>query len=246
LVKPGLTIKYLLFFLALSLYSFSALPQEDCRAISSAEVRLNYDSLFRIDPILVSGDFFLNPPMSPTAGHPFFIGPEWKNGSVYIGGTAYDSLLIRYDVSINKLILNTLRITNSYIQIALNSHLIDSFTLDYRIFKPFPVQKSETVRFCEVLTGAPATLLILRTKTLKVPTDGSSRFAYQTSEKRILLSEDRMIPYRGRRTLYQLFPEQRNNLRDYIRQEKLRFGRQQIESHVRLIDHCNFLANKSR
>jgi len=219
--------------------------QSEIKPMPSKEVFDHFDQLYKVDARLVSGDFYQTPFMNKLAGHPFFFDTDWKSGSVILDGIQYDSLQIRYDINSNQLILNTVAITNTYLQLVLKKDLISSFTMGKHKFRPYAEKQALTgVQFCEILAQGEIDFLIVKSKRLKVTPGGSSDYVYQTSQMRTLQLNNELIPYRGRRTLYKLFPELKSQLRYFIKTKHLKYRRISLEDHVELINHCNSLLAK--
>ena len=86
--------------------------------------------------------------------------------------------------------------------------------------------------------------LILKTKKLKVE-GGVVDFSYKTYDNQFLLYNNELTRLRGRRTLFRLFPDLINNLKQFIRQENLIQLRKSPENMTRLIEYCNPLLNNS-
>lgn len=201
-----------------------------------------YDQLFKADPRLISGDFYLTPLMGVSTGDPFFISPEWKKGSITLGNIIYDSLLLRYDILSNRLILYTLHLTTPVFQLALNNPAISSFTMDGRVFRRDPGDLTHReMKFSEELATGHLTLLRSRSKKLTVPGSGTATYVYEMKARMTLLINNQTEKYAGRRTLFRLLPEEKQAIRNFIRHEKLRLRMSRPENHGRLVDFCNTL-----
>ncbi|MEA1878522.1 MAG: hypothetical protein U9N86_16905 [Bacteroidota bacterium] len=239
--------KNIVFFLSILLIILALAPdlaysQSKIKPMLSGEVFDHFDQLYKVDARLVSGDFYQTPFMNNLAGHPFFFDPAWKSGSVVLDGIQFDNLQIRYDINSNQLILNTVGITGSYIQLILKKNQISSFNIGNHAFRPYPGTMPLTgVQFCEILASGKVDFLLVKTKRLKVAADGSSDYVYQSSQMKTLQMNDELIRYRGRRTLYKLFPELKAQLRNFIKNEHLKYRRISLEGHVKLISFCNSL-----
>jgi len=239
--------KNLASFLGILLIILTLIPklgyaQSDNKPILSAEVFVHFDQLYKVDARLVSGDFYQTPFMNKLAGHPYYFDTEWKLGSVVLEGIKYDSLLLRYDICSNQLILNTVNITNSYLQLVLKKEHIDSFYIDGHLFRQYPkIQAQSDIQFCEVLASGKIDFFLVKSKRLRVTPGGLSDYVYQARLLKTLQLNDELFPYRGRRTLYKLFPELKSQIRDFIQREQLRYRRITLEEHLELINYCNNL-----
>ncbi len=210
--------------------------------MNSKMVLDHFDPLYRIDARLINGDYYQDPSPASTAGSRFFGDSEWKTGSVVINGVTFDNLKIRYDICGNEIVLNLSEFTGSGMQIALDKNRISSFVMGGSLFIPEPQRDPKSgVRFCQVLTTGPLTLLLLQTKTLTVPSGGNTSYRYETFTRMTLLVKNESIRYKNQRSLFQLFPQLKPQLQEFIRTEQLRFGSRHPESHARLVQHCNTL-----
>lgn len=217
----------------------SGYPQDSGLAVNSSTVFKSFDPLFKVDPRLVSGDFYQTPAMGASTGHPYFMDPNWKSGWLVLDGIRFDNLLLRYDISSNQLILNTVNLTDSYLQVVLKKDQISSFMMDGHLFRPFPVPLPTTgLRFCEVLVDGDPGFVWVQSKSLKVSSGGSSDYIYQSSKGRYLLLDEQLILYHGRRTLYRYFPEYKNAIRGILKERHLLLKMIPLATHAELVQMC--------
>lgn len=234
--------KFGMFLITTALSSGVAFSQSTIKPVASKAIQEHFDNMYKIDPRLVSGDFYRTPVMSNSIGHPFFISFEWKKGSVVLDGIHFDSLLLRYDISSNALILNTRNITSSYLQLVLKKNHISSFQMGNHSFRPFPGKlQFNGFYFGEVLAEGEIDLLLLRSKKLTVTVSGLEDYTYQANQSQYILLNENLTKYRGRRTLYKLFPELKAELRDFIIENRLKYRRLKFDDHINLVNHCNIL-----
>ena len=220
-----LLVKVLILTIILPTTSYG---QSDGVPISSQEVFNHFDKLFQID--------------SRAAGHPFFISPDWKSGSVAMEGIVFNNLQMRYDISSDLVILNTAGFTNSAVQLVLKKDRIEYFTLNGNLFQPYPEDDPMTgIRFCQVLEEGTVDFLLIRSKNLKVTTTGLSDFAYQTKQSRILRVNDELHPFMSRRSLIRMYPGFKSELREYLKESQLRFKRMSLNDHTGFVKYCNSL-----
>jgi hypothetical protein len=232
--------------LILTLLPASAMAQSLQLPPSSRELFSHFDSLYRVDSRLVSGDFYQDLSPRSTIGHPFYGDPGWQKGSVTIDNILFDSLLLKYDICLNELVCHTANLMGSNIPVSLNKEKISRFTLGGNEFIPFPaIDSSRGIRFCEVLAKGPVSLLLLQSKRYRVPASGSAGFIYEASSRLYLLRGKELIPYKGRRTLIHLYPDLKGPMQDFIRSEKLRPGAKHPADHARLVGFCNTLLKSS-
>jgi len=235
-------------WLLISLLTIFLLPpvmicaQPDEKYMSSADVHDQYDKLYRVDARLISGDFYQQPHMSESSGHPYFFDSGWKKGSVCLDGVLFENLLLRYDISSDQLVLNTAELTGSYLQLVIKNGLISYFTMEGALFKPFQQPMNLTGNgFCQVVAKGKVNLLLLKSKNLKVTTGGISDFVYQLNRESFLEIDGELKKYRGRKSAYRIFPEIKLQLKDFIRDQKLVFRRMDMEGLRKFIEYSNML-----
>jgi len=235
----------LIMMLLLAPATFRLYSQDNGNEVSSSHIRSIIDQAYGADPRLVSGKVYRGARQGSVAGHPYYFDENWKTGYVIIDSIRFDSLLLKYDVLENKLVLNTSNISSSYFLLCINMEKTDRFSIDGHDFIPFHREKDEgDRRFCEAVVEGDISYLILKTKKLKVE-GGVVDFSYKTYDNQFLLYNNELTRLRGRRTLFRLFPDLINNLKQFIRQENLIQLRKSPENMTRLIEYCNPLLNNS-
>jgi len=223
------------------------LSQETVKPVSSQEVFEHFDKLYKVDSRLVNGDFYQTPKMSETAGHPYFLNPEWKTGSVILEGINFDVLQLRYDIHSGQIILNTSEYTNSGLQLVLKKDRIESFMMEGVLYQPYPEDNTISGKqFCQVLVEGEVDFLIIKSKNLKVTSTGLSDFAYQELEQRVLRIHDELIPFISRRSLIKLYPEFKTAFKEYITRNRLKARKMSLSDQADLIAYCNTLIEQHK
>ncbi len=229
----------LLIFLAGSIQSMHG-------QITSVQMLGHFDEIYRVDSRLVSGDFYHDPSPKSTTGHRFFGEKEWESGSAVISGIRFDSILLRYDICSNKLVLNTSNLTRSLHQISLNKENVSSFSMGGKNFIPYPLQEPDKeISFCQVLASGRVSLLLQQSKNLKVPISGNTNFAYETASRLKLFIDGELTDYKGKRSLFRIYPQLKDQLQTYSRTSHLRLWGKRTEDHARLVNYCNTLLTPS-
>ena len=241
-MKKLVTILLTNLLLLCSIFPSAVWAQQVIEPLSSEEVKEHYDEYFKLDSRLVNGDFYQTPNLSVASGHPYFISPEWKNGSVILEGDEFDNLLLRYDIHTGQIILNSAGFTNSAVQLVLKKDRIESFIMNGSTFEPFPAHHSMTgLQFCEVLTEGEVDFLYVKSKNLKVSSSGLSDFAYTEYEDKFLRIGNDIISFKNRRTLYKHFPGLKTLLKEYVSENRLKFRSMDLAEQTRFISFCNIL-----
>ena len=214
--------------------------QESGTPVSSYELREELNRIYGADQELVSGTIYHKAPYGSVSGHPFCLSDEWKEGRVELDGKLYGNLLLKYDIVNNELVLNTLNLNNTSLQISLKTANISSFSLGDRQFISFPGSENEEKPvFCELVSSGPVNYLLLRKKEMRINSSAATDFEYKEYYNNYLVKNGELTRFRGRGSLFKLFPEYRKELRKYIFQQALILGRKNTDDRAMLIDYCN-------
>ncbi len=216
--------------------------QETDTPISSYEICIELDRNYGADQRLVSGTFYHEAHYGSINGHPFCINEEWKKGQVIMDGIVFENLLLKYDIVSNELVLNTLNLSNTSLQVSLKTGNISSFKLDNKQFIVFPGSGNEDKPlFCELVSSGHVDFLLLRKKEMRMVSSGGNDFEYKEYYNNYLRIDDQLIKFRGRRSLIKLFPDHRKELRKYISQQALILGTKNTDERALFVDYCNTL-----
>lgn len=200
------------------------------------------DPVFGVDQRLVSGSFYYGPRQGSITGNVYFIDEAWKEGSVTIGNLTFNNLNLKYDIERNKIVLKFNDINNAVLQISLNQENIDNFVMNGRLFVPFPgTNQNDTVKFCEVIASGEINYLILKTKILMLSNGGQTDYTYREYIKQLLQINGQLIPFKTRRSFFNLYPEHKQEMRKYIRSQGLCLSRNRINDRGAMVTYCNQL-----
>ncbi len=214
--------------------------------ISSQEMLTDLDRIYGADQRLVSGNFYHEVSLKAVNGHPFCIDEEWKTGNVILADRIYYNLLLKYDISSNNLVLNTINLNNSAITLCLKIEKISEFTLGNKWYIRYPGNdKKDKILFCEVLTEGKVNYLLLRSKQRVVVNNGVNDYSYKESLSNYIFVNGELFVFKGRRSLYKLFPEHKSSLRKFISQKGISMGKSDISDRARLVNYCNSLLNSA-
>jgi hypothetical protein len=232
------------FLTLIFILSYKSLSQEIDDQTSSQVFGL-LDPVFGTDQRLVSGSYYYGPRRGSIAGNPYFIDETWKKGSVTIGNRIYANLDLKYDIEMNQVILKLTNINNAVLQISLRSESINRFVMNNRLFIPYPgINEQGIIQFCEVIVTGEMHYLILKNKKLMLSRGGITDYIYQEYIKQFLLVDNRLIPFKSRRTIYNLYPEHRQTLKRYLRSQGSIPGRNRINDRKAMVEYCNQLVTE--
>ncbi len=242
-----LNIKAQVSFLLLSmLINIPAICQSVSSPVSSYKFRESIDHVLGFDQRLVSGEFYSKPPVGEIFGHPFYIDEGWKTGSVVINGKEFGNLLLKYDITTNKLVLNTSNLNSINLEICLRIKNISRFTLGERVFIKVKEQDdADETLFYELLSDGEIKMLQLKKKELVLTTSGSFSHAYQELVNHYILYNGTLEIFHGIRTLKKMFPQHKKALSKYSRTHELFLNKDNVNDRIRLVQYCNQLLSKT-
>ncbi len=200
------------------------------------------DPVYGVDQRLISGSIYYGPWRGSITGYAYYIDEAWKKGSVTTGKLTYNNLDLKYDIEKNKIILKFTNINGSVSQISLRKQNIDNFVMDGRLFVPYPgTHKYGAEKFCELIASGEINYLILKTKAFTLSNGGSTDYIYKEYIKQFLQINNQLIPFKTRRNIYNLYPEHKQELRRYLRSQRLEPIKNRIDDRKAMVKYCNQL-----
>jgi len=233
-----------IFFLILSVMFLNpAASQEQDRQSVTESLSLYFDNIYGDDQRLVSGRIYTGPARGSIQGHPFYSGDEWKDGIIETADGTFPVMKIKYDININRLILEYISTDNAFRQVALSPGKIVSVKMGGMDFICFPGLDDPTnTRLAEVVSKGRVSYLVIKTKALYIGNmTSSSDYEYRQTIKQYLQYEGELIPFRSKRTLYKLFPDKKKPLRKFIKTNYLNTAGKRTEGRKKLLDYLNAL-----
>jgi hypothetical protein len=206
-----------------------------------------FDDIFGGDERLISGRIYYGPLKGSILGHPYYFDDSWKNGIIDTPDKRFEDLQIKYDITLNQIILKYTSTDNAVYQIGLNSGNIKSVQIENSEFIPLPgTDKSTDIPFAEVISTGPVSYLVIKAKTLEITnSSGSYDYTYKEYLRQYLYYKDILISFRSKNTLYKTFPKFKKQLKRFVRQKNLYLIRNSIGERRELIDYCNTLLTGS-
>lgn len=224
----------------------AVLAQQTSQAVSSLSVNHELDKIYGLDQRLVSGKSYPGEVKGSIVGHPYWVDSDWKLGSVDINGVRFTNLLLKFDIVDDILVLNTSSLNKQTIQVCLNINTISEFYLGEKKFIKFPVKDdSNKELFCQVCAEGKLSYLVTKSKTLAITSESSTSYKYNEQINNYLLYEGRLIKFKGKRTIYKLFPELKQDIRKFSYQNALTMPRKNIVNRAILVEYCNLLIDQS-
>ena len=233
-----------LFFLILTVMLMNpAVAQVQDSQSATDLLSLYFDKVYGDDQRLISGHLYKGPALGSISGHPYYSDDEWKEGMIETADGTFPGLKIKYDININRLILEYISTDNAFRQVGLNPGKILSMNIGGKDFIPLPgTGHHDDLLLAELMSKGQVQYLVTKSKALYLSSlTGSSDYEYRESLKQYLLYEEELIPFRNKRTLYKLFPDKKKLLRKYSNNNYLNTSGKRTGDRKKLLDYLNTL-----
>ncbi|HEA30753.1 MAG TPA: hypothetical protein ENH91_12320 [Leeuwenhoekiella sp.] len=143
------------------------------------------------------------------------------NATITYNGQVYESILTRYDLLNDHLIVYTLG-KSSFFQVQLANEKIDAFQLDALSFIRLDLNdrydRNKNAFYEVAYVGEDIDLLIAWSKAEKLKTNsGNPFYTFKTSQKYYLKKESKYFNISSIRDVIQLFPEHKKDLKEFYR-----------------------------
>jgi hypothetical protein len=166
----------------------------------------------------------------------FLFSKEYLPGILTISGKTFNNILLKYDIFKDEILtpIDSGRI------LQLNKELIDSFSISFLNRKyQFIKMKEDTLKayksFFNVLYKGKTTLLLKFEKKIdKLSVEGKYDKFYQI-DRIFIVSAEKLYPVSGKGDLYKLFPEDKIQIKDFMKKSKLRISEKVPESFIPVI-----------
>ncbi|MDX9772048.1 MAG: hypothetical protein RBT02_01355 [Bacteroidales bacterium] len=226
----------------LLLQPLAVYPQEFTDTISK-QVLYHLDPVYGVDQRLVSGPVYNRTLPGSVLGNPYFIDEGWKAGSVKFKDLTFENLNLKYDIEVNRIVLLFTNANSSKMQIALDNKAIVSLIIDGRQLVPFPGHGvTDTIRFCEEIVGGELSYLVLRSKILGLQSGmGNRGYYYKEYMTQWLHNDSLLVPFRSKRYIYKLYPEHKQEMKQFMRSAKIYPYPWRMDDRAALIRFCNTL-----
>jgi hypothetical protein len=202
-----------------------------------------FDNVYGDDQRLISGHLYKGPATGSISGHPYYSDDKWKDGMIETAEGTFPGLKLKYDININRVILEYISTDNAFRQVGLNPGKILSVNIGEKSFIPLPgMEQHADLLLAEVMSNGRVQYLVTRSKALYLSSlTGSADYEYRESVKQYLYYEEELIPFRNKRTLYKLFPDKKKLLRKYSNKYYLNTSGRRTSDRKMLVDYLNTL-----
>lgn len=179
-------------------------------------------------------------------GDPYLLSLSMLDGSVTVNGKTFKNVKLQYDIYNDEL----LTLTNKNVIIQLNKEMVDEFTIsflskDYR-FSRFPDEKKSPPNgYVNILYDGKTSLWVKYLKTIELRAVDNKFDSFLQSHKIYVNKDNKPTQVRNKKQLLELFSDRKSELRDYIRENKIKISGRQPESFIQVVEFYNNL-NKQK
>ncbi len=230
----------LLIFSGKNAHSQALVPDHSRQII---EARVQYilalnDSITGIDRQLVNGEIY-SPDMQAAANHPFFMEESWVRGTVVIDESTYADRLLRYDLSLDRLIY--LHISDDAKMLVLNREFVSAFMLGTFYFefrKPTnpELKKSFDEGYYQVVYNGAFELLAKWAKQ-RIKNNGPGKDEFRQNVKLLLGNEKGYMQVKNDRQLHSALEADPKELRKYMKQNNIHVRTSSPEMLARVVQY---------
>ena len=177
-------------------------------------------------------------------GDQYFVTDAFMTGSVSIEGKRFDNVPLKYDIFFDEIITTT----NKDIIIVLNKEMIDSFTVSYlnkvHHFKSIKEDSSRLVSgYVDILYNGNVSLYVKYMKKIDPVSALKEYDNFYQAHKIYLDNKGSISLINKKKDILRIFENQKQQIKDYIRKNKLRIRKEIPESFVAVVEFCNTLEN---
>lgn len=228
-------------FLALSVFLFFQIHAQD---ISAELTGLEYyaSDQYGTSDILVNGWKYY-PEHFNAEGDPYFNEMRWQTGSVETTEGSFHGLSLRYNIQMDELILNKILKNGETAFVMLNQDFILSFSIgDHHFINAGKQDMHPSLEgYMEVIFSGKLIYIAEHSKMFVANYSENNAFGSISGQNTdyYLLAQGRLHKIYSKRSLYKVFPDEKRQIRQYLRKENIKFrkaGRPELKRLMNYLD----------
>jgi hypothetical protein len=175
-------------------------------------------------------------------GDPYLFSSSMLEGSVTINGKTFKNIKLLYDIYNDEL----LTLTNKNVIIQLNKEMVDEFTIlsaetVYRFFRIGSEKQTPPDGFVNILYEGRVSLWIKYLKAIELRAVDNKYDSFYQLHKIYINQDGKSIQVRNKKQLLELFNDRKSEIRDYMREQKIRISGRQPDSFIPVVEFYNGL-----
>ncbi|MBO9615343.1 MAG: hypothetical protein J7619_21770 [Dyadobacter sp.] len=175
--------------------------------------------------------------------HQFYQQRRWLNGMVLYDGQQFDSIPMLYDIFHDELVIRHFNGDH----VLLQTVKVDSFIVDNHHFARLEAGKDINPQmrtgFYDVVYGGKSRTLVRRTKSRQEKIVEKKVIAYYPEKNFFYVFRDgRYHSVHTKKSMLELFPEQKRELRKVLRENKIKFRKNRELAIVKMVETYDNLA----
>jgi hypothetical protein len=202
---------------------------------------------YKFDQTLVNGMYYDNYYRN-AIGHPFLFGDHFYRGTLVYRNKVYKDLDMKFDIYEHKLLIRYI-LNNSNVRFIPANEFISEFGFNEKYFRKysFPGMAPGFYQVIADYDHIKCLYYWFKKKTESSHTRAFSSYKFYKSEKTCyLVMDDKLLKYRNNFSFIRLFPEKiRNEMRKYLKSEKIKVLKSNDDIIRKLIDYCNKYLNQN-
>lgn len=194
---------------------------------------------------IFNGKEYLNYDKYYLRGHQFYKSDEEQEGEVYYEGYLFTKVPLLYDVVLDQMVVSE---PNGSLQFKLENEKTAYFKVHGHTFIRLAADTlgplGMRTGFYDLLSAGKAKVMAKRNKRfIEQPTPRGMEGEFLIEDKFFIRANDTYYPVSKKKSVLQVFPENKKELQKYIRSQRLKFKKESREtSIVKLAQYYNSLA----
>lgn len=176
-------------------------------------------------------------------GHPYFAAGQWSKGVINYDGETYRDVPLLYNLVTDEVIILSY---DNLSKIALQKDRVRRFSLSNHNFLNIPKDSlfsaSVSPGFYDVLAQGKATLLARRTKNIQTAVTSEIEPRVYSKDHYYIEIDRSFFPVTNKKLLLEPLKNRKNEVQQYMKQNKLRFKRDPEGTMITVINYYNQLA----
>ncbi|WP_372643256.1 hypothetical protein [Ancylomarina sp.] len=170
------------------------------------------------------------PKTSIASGEQFFLERMDLKGSFLFKGIRFDDIQFSYDISTEKIITAIETLDKTKRNIIVNPFFLEGFTVTESLYE-FDFLRGDLVHpeldpksYYQVVKFQNTQYVVRRKKHKILKSDSSGKFKYVIANSLFLIKDDELISISSRSDIFKVFPQEKKEMKRFIRSNKLKIG----------------------